>query len=79
MFDPDHDVFANLGRIIETQDAILLGHKTYDYWVDYWPTSDFEPLASFINNTTKRASRASEPRTRRSAQLAWGARSPAVG
>jgi dihydrofolate reductase len=31
----------------------LLGRKTYDYWVDYWPTSDVEPFASFINGTRK--------------------------
>src|SRR5918992_1921787 len=53
MFDIDQDVFDNLGNIIATQDAILLGRNTYDYWVDYWPTSDVEPFASFINNTRK--------------------------
>jgi dihydrofolate reductase len=53
MFDIDQDVFDNLGNIIATQDAILLGRNTYDYWVDYWPTSDVEPFASFINNTQK--------------------------
>jgi dihydrofolate reductase len=53
MFDVDQDVFDNLGRIIATQDAVLLGRNTYDYWVDFWPTSDVEPFASFINNTQK--------------------------
>ena len=34
-------------------DDVLFGRGTYDYWVDYWPTSDFEPFASFINQTQK--------------------------
>lgn len=52
-FDIDQDVVANLGRVIGAQDAILLGRNTYEYWVGYWPTSDVEPFASFINNTPK--------------------------
>jgi dihydrofolate reductase len=52
-FDADEAVFANLGRVIRSQDAMLLGRKTYEYWVDYWPTSDVEPFASFVNNTEK--------------------------
>ena len=35
MFDVDAEVFAFLGRVIETQDDVLLGRGTYDYWVDY--------------------------------------------
>ena len=53
MFDADSAIFDNIGDIIASQDAILLGRGTYDYWVDYWPTSDVEPFASFINNTQK--------------------------
>ncbi len=49
MFDTDRAIFDNLGAIIEKQDAILLGRTTYDYWVGYWPTSDIEPFATFIN------------------------------
>jgi dihydrofolate reductase len=52
-FDADEAVFANLGRVIEGQDAILLGRRTYEYWVDYWPTSDVQPFAGFINTTEK--------------------------
>jgi dihydrofolate reductase len=39
----------NLRRIIATQDAVLLGRRTYDEWVRYWPTNRSEPFASFIN------------------------------
>ena len=47
------EIFDNLGTVIETQDDILLGRGTYDYWVGYWPNSDVEPFASFINSTSK--------------------------
>jgi dihydrofolate reductase len=53
MFDTGPEVFTNLGRIIGTQTDILLGHGTYDYWVGFWPTSDVEPFATFINSTPK--------------------------
>jgi dihydrofolate reductase len=53
LVDPGPEVFDNLAEIIEPQDAVLLGRGTYDYWVDYWPTSDVEPFASFINGTEK--------------------------
>jgi dihydrofolate reductase len=52
-FDVDEEVFANLRRVIERQDDVLLGRGTYDYWAGYWPTSDVEPFASFINRTPK--------------------------
>ncbi|WP_154793953.1 dihydrofolate reductase family protein [Occultella kanbiaonis] len=53
MHDSDRPIFDNLGGIIERQDDILLGRGTYDYWAGYWPTSDVEPFASFINRTPK--------------------------
>ena len=34
-------------------DDVLLGRGTYDYWSDYWPTSDVPPFADFINTTPK--------------------------
>jgi dihydrofolate reductase len=40
------DVMAeNLGRVIATQDTVLLGRRTYDEWSGFWPTSDIEPFA----------------------------------
>lgn len=53
MRDSDQPIFDNLARIIEGQDDVLLGRGTYDYWAGYWPTSDVEPFASFINGTPK--------------------------
>ncbi|GAA3453877.1 dihydrofolate reductase family protein [Dactylosporangium matsuzakiense] len=63
MFDADAGVFDNLARVIERQDAVLLGRGTYDYWSGYWPTADVEPFASFINGTTKHVFTATRPAT----------------
>lgn len=43
----------NLGRVIGTQDTVLLGRRTYDEWSGFWPQSDIEPFASFINGVAK--------------------------
>lgn len=43
----------NLGRVIAAQDAVLLGRRTYDDWAEFWPTSEIEPFASFINGVKK--------------------------
>jgi dihydrofolate reductase len=59
--DGGPEVFANLGGIIESQDDVLLGRGTYDYWVGYWPTSKVEPFASFINGVRKHVVSSSEP------------------
>jgi dihydrofolate reductase len=49
----DQVMRENLGRVIATQDAVLLGRRTYDEWARFWPTSGIEPFASFINGTQK--------------------------
>ena len=51
--DWDDAMGANLGRVIATQDAVLLGRRTYDDWARFWPTSDIQPFASFINGVEK--------------------------
>ncbi|WP_222264593.1 dihydrofolate reductase family protein [Modestobacter marinus] len=53
VFDVDEEVFAHLGAVIARQDTVLLGRGTYDYWAGYWPGSDVEPFATFINGTPK--------------------------
>ncbi len=53
MFEVDEEVFAGLADVIAQQDDVLLGRGTYDYWVDYWPTSEVQPFADFINSTRK--------------------------
>ncbi|KAA1423896.1 dihydrofolate reductase [Mumia zhuanghuii] len=53
VLDFDEVMYANLGRVIETQDAVLLGRRSYDEWAPFWPTSSHEPFASFINAVDK--------------------------
>lgn len=40
-------------RLIRDQDAVLLGRTMYDEWSGYWPTSDEQPFADFINGVKK--------------------------
>jgi len=51
--DFDDVMHENLDRVIATQDAVLLGRRTYDDWAEFWPTSEIEPFASFINGVDK--------------------------
>ena len=53
MTDFDQPIFDNLARVIGTQETILLGRGTYDYWVGFWPGDGPEPFHSFINGTEK--------------------------
>jgi dihydrofolate reductase len=51
--DFDDVMRENLGRVIAAQDTVLLGRRTYDDWAGFWPASDIEPFASFINGAQK--------------------------
>jgi dihydrofolate reductase len=53
LFDFDEVMEANLGDVIGTQDTVLLGRRMYDEWSTYWPSSDDQPFADFINNVHK--------------------------
>jgi len=53
LLDFDDELQENLNGVIETQDAVLLGRRTHDEWADFWPESDIEPFATFINTTQK--------------------------
>ena len=44
---------ANLAAVIATQDTVLLGRRSHDEWAGYWPGSDVEPFATFINGVDK--------------------------
>src|SRR5687767_2686222 len=33
--------------MIATQDAVILGRRSYDEWVGFWPGSEIEPFAKF--------------------------------
>jgi dihydrofolate reductase len=49
----DEVMDANLGAVIGTQDAVILGRRSYTAWSQFWPTSQIEPFATFINGVTK--------------------------
>ena len=59
--DFDDVMEENLGRVIATQDAVILGRRTYDHWAAFWPGSDIEPFASFINGVAKFVATATPP------------------
>ena len=40
-------------RLIGSQDAVLLGRNMFEEWSRYWPTSDEQPFADFINSVKK--------------------------
>ena len=49
----DDAMDANLAAVIASQDAVILGRRSYDEWVRFWPGSEIEPFASFINKVPK--------------------------
>ena len=44
----DDAMRENLGRVIATQDSVILGRRTYDDWARFWPpaTSSRSPASS---------------------------------
>jgi dihydrofolate reductase len=51
--DWDDAMDANLAAVIATQDAVILGRRSYAEWARFWPGSQIEPFATFINGVTK--------------------------
>ncbi|HEY2795291.1 MAG TPA: dihydrofolate reductase family protein, partial [Micromonosporaceae bacterium] len=49
----DEVMDANLAAVIEPQDAVILGRRSYDEWSQFWPKSDIQPFADFINSVEK--------------------------
>jgi dihydrofolate reductase len=49
----DNAMDANLAAVIGAQDAVILGRRSYDEWAEFWPSSDVEPFATFINGVQK--------------------------
>jgi dihydrofolate reductase len=49
----DEEMGAVLSRMLDEQDAVLLGRVTFTEWAGYWPASTDEPFASYINSTQK--------------------------
>jgi dihydrofolate reductase len=53
ILDFDDAMEENLARVITAQDTVILGRRMYDEWSEFWPSSDIEPFASFINAVAK--------------------------
>jgi dihydrofolate reductase len=51
--DWDDALDANLAAVIATQDAVILGRRSYAEWAQFWPSSQIQPFAAFINGVTK--------------------------
>src|ERR1700733_7406167 len=51
--DWDEVMDANLAAVIATQDAVILGRRSYAEWAQFWPDSKIQPFAAFINGVTK--------------------------
>ena len=51
--DWDEAMDANLAAVIATQDAVILGRRSYAEWAQFWPSSQIQPFATFINGVTK--------------------------
>jgi dihydrofolate reductase len=51
--DWDDVMEANLAAVIAAQDAVILGRRSYDEWAGFWPSSEIEPFATFINGVAK--------------------------
>ena len=51
--DWDEVMDANLAAVIASQDAVILGRRSYTDWAKFWPSSQIEPFATFINGVAK--------------------------
>jgi len=49
----DEVMSENLGRVIAAQDTVLLGRQTFKDWAAFWPSSEIQPFADFINAVQK--------------------------
>jgi dihydrofolate reductase len=49
----DEAMDAHLATVIGTQDAVVLGRRSYTEWARFWPTSEIQPFAAFINAVPK--------------------------
>jgi dihydrofolate reductase len=49
----DEELALLEGEMLGRQGAVLLGHRTFDEWSRYWPASDEQPFADFINAVPK--------------------------
>jgi dihydrofolate reductase len=51
--DWDDVMEANLAAVIAAQDVVILGRRSYEEWAKFWPESEIQPFATFINGVEK--------------------------
>jgi dihydrofolate reductase len=51
--DWDGAMGSNLGAVIAAQDSVIPGRRSYEEWAEFWPGSDIEPFATFMNGVAK--------------------------
>jgi dihydrofolate reductase len=51
--DWDDTMEANLATVIAAQDVVILGRRSYEEWAKFWPESEIQPFATFINGVAK--------------------------
>jgi dihydrofolate reductase len=49
----DDETDASGAELIADQDAVVLGRRSYHEWAEFWPGSEIDPFASFINAVPK--------------------------
>ncbi len=49
----DDSMQTNLAATIAAQDAVIMGRRSYEEWARFWPSSEIEPFATFINGVAK--------------------------
>ena len=49
----DDETDARGAELIASQDAVILGRRSHDEWAEFWPDSEIQPFASFINAVPK--------------------------
>lgn len=42
-----------IAQSMEGQDLVLMGRRMYEEWSAFWPTSNIQPFANFINSVPK--------------------------
>ena len=52
-FGWDDAIDAKTATLIAAQDAVILGRCSYTEWAQFWPSSQIQPFATFINGVTK--------------------------
>jgi len=57
----DDETDASGANLIATQDAVILGRRSYDEWAVFWPQSEIQPFATFINGVAKYVATSSPP------------------